>query len=680
MTEKVSTINKKIWNMATVLMNDGVSNSDYLEQLTYLLFLKMADEYSKPPFERKIGIPENCLWDTLVGKKGATLSNHYKFILEELAKQDGILKEIYGGSQNKISTPAMLAKIIKMIDAETWTAMSSDVKGDIYEGLLQKIAEDTKSGAGQYFTPRPVINAMVKCINPNPNKTIVDPCCGSGGFLLSAKKHIEENNDLNEEQKNFLKYETFRGWEIVQSTYRLCLMNLFLHNISDIDGNSPITRNDALLADPGERFDYVLTNPPFGKKSSITYTNEDGEQEDEELIYNRQDFWTTSSNKQFNFVQHIHTLLKNDGKAAVVLPDNVLFEEGSGGLTIRKKLLETTDLHTILRLPTGIFYKQGVKANVLFFDNKTASKDIQTKEVWIYDLRAGSHFTLKKNPLKDEDLEDFIKCYNPENRFDRNETWSKENPNGKWRKYTFKEIEKNNYNLDFKWIEDNDNIENLDINNIFQMIKEESNRISTITSQIEQILLNEKNERKNNDNLNKKINLYDAMELMKRKLYYLAVNGEIVGDTSTWGEDILDNILIYEQPTKYIVNSTNYSNSYKTPVLTAGKSFILGHTNETDGIFNKVPVIIFDDFTTDSKYVDFPFKVKSSAMKILNCKEGMNPKFYYYVLQSINFDASTHKRYWISEFANMTVPVPPKEEQDLIVNKVEQLLELIDMI
>lgn len=680
MTEKVSTINKKIWNMATVLMNDGVSNSDYLEQLTYLLFLKMADEYSKPPFERKIGIPENCLWDTLVGKKGEALSSHYKFILEELAKQDGILKEIYGGSQNKISTPAMLAKIIKMIDAETWTAMSSDVKGDIYEGLLQKIAEDTKSGAGQYFTPRPVINAMVKCINPSPNKTIVDPCCGSGGFLLSAKKHIEENNDLNEEQKNFLKYETFRGWEIVQSTYRLCLMNLFLHNISDIDGNSPITRNDALLADPGERFDYVLTNPPFGKKSSITYTNEDGEQEDEELIYNRQDFWTTSSNKQFNFVQHIHTLLKNDGKAAVVLPDNVLFEEGSGGLTIRKKLLETTDLHTILRLPTGIFYKQGVKANVLFFDNKTASKDIQTKEVWIYDLRAGSHFTLKKNPLKDEDLEDFIKCYNPENRFDRIETWSEENPNGKWRKYTFKEIEKNSYNLDFKWIEDNDNIENLDINNIFQMIKEESTRISTITSQIEQILLNEKNARKNNGNLNKKINLYDTMELMKRKLYYLAVNGEIVGDTSTWGEDILGNILIYEQPTKYIVDSTNYSNSYKTPVLTAGKSFILGYTNEANGIFNKLPVIIFDDFTTDSKYVDFPFKVKSSAMKILNCKEGMNPKFYYYVLQSINFDASTHKRYWISEFANMIVPVPPKEEQDLIVNKVEQLLELIDMI
>lgn len=174
--------------------------------------------------------------------------------------------------------------------------------------------------------------------------------------------------------------------------------------------------------------------------------------------------------------------------------------------------------------------------------------------------------------------------------------------------------------------------------------------------------------------------LYFKKEQLRNKILHLAVNGKIVGDSTKWQEDILGNILIYEQPTKYIVESTDYNNNYKTPVLTAGKSFILGYTNETNGIFNKLPVIIFDDFTTDSKYVDFPFKVKSSAMKILNCKEGMNPKFYYYVLQSINFDASTHKRYWISEFANMIVPVPPKEEQDLIVNKVEQLLELIDMI
>ena len=488
MSENVSTINKKVWNMATVLMNDGVSNQDYLEQLTYLLFLKMIDEYNKPPYEKNIKLPDNCSWDVLKSKKGAELFDYYKNILDDLSKEEGMLREIYSGAINRISNPAMLTKIINMIDSETWTALSSDVKGDIYEGLLQKIAEDTKSGAGQYFTPRPIINAMVRCIRPEPNKTIVDPCCGSGGFLLLSKDYIENNYDLNEKDKNFLKFNTFRGWEIVQSTYRLCLMNLFMHNISDFDGKSPITRNDALLSDPGERFDYVLTNPPFGKKSTLTITNEDGEQKDEDLIYNRQDFWTTSSNKQFNFVQHIHTLLKSTGKAAVVLPDNVLFEEGSGGLIIRKKLLETTNLHTILRLPTGVFYKQGVKANILFFDNKPASKDIQTKEVWIYDLRSGMHFTLKKNPIKNEDLDDFVKCYNPENIYDRHETWSEDNPNGRWKKFSYEEIKKNNYNLDIKWIIDEDDLENISLDDLFNDIINESKNIADITSKLEKLI------------------------------------------------------------------------------------------------------------------------------------------------------------------------------------------------
>lgn len=488
MSEGTSTINKKVWSMATVLMNDGVSNQDYLEQLTYLLFLKMIDEYNKPPFEKGIKLPDNCSWDELKSKKGAELFKYYNEMLESLSEEDGMLKEIYSGAINKISTPAMLSKIINMIDGEIWTALSSDVKGDIYEGLLQKIAEDTKSGAGQYFTPRPIIDAMVRCIKPEPNKTIVDPCCGSGGFLLLSKEFIENNYDLTEKDKNFLKYNTFRGWEIVPSTYRLCLMNLFMHNISDVDGKSPITRNDALLSDPNERFDYVLTNPPFGKKSTLTITNEDGEQEDEDLVYNRQDFWTTSSNKQFNFVQHIHTLLKSNGKAAVVLPDNVLFEEGSGGLTIRKKLLETTNLHTILRLPTGIFYKQGVKANVLFFDNKPASKDVQTKNIWIYDLRVGMHFTLKKNPIQNTDLDDFVKCYNPENIRDREETWSEENPNGRWRKFTYEFIKNNKYNLDIKWISDDDNLDDVTIEELFSEIQKESENISNIVAKLDALI------------------------------------------------------------------------------------------------------------------------------------------------------------------------------------------------
>lgn len=288
------------------------------------------------------------------------------------------------------------------------------------------------------------------------DSTTIDPCCGSGGFFLAAHEYIADpaHYTLDREAKEFLKSKTFFGNEIVPTTYKTALMNLYLHNIGDIYGDVPITLGDALLTDPGTRVDYVLTNPPFGKKSSITFTNDEGEQEEDELVYNRQDFWTTSSNKQLNFVQHIHTLLKANGKAAVVVPDNVLFEGGAGE-TVRKKLLETTDLHTILRLPTGIFYKPGVKANVIFFDKRPASADVQTKEVWIYDLRTNMHFTLKQNPMKDADLEDFVQCYNPENRHQRKETWSEDNPDGRWRRYSIDDIlARDKTSLDIFWIKD----------------------------------------------------------------------------------------------------------------------------------------------------------------------------------------------------------------------------------
>ena len=367
-----------------------------------------------------------------------------------------MLGQIFKGATNKITNAAILYRIVQMIDNETWVAMSSDVKGEIYEGLLQRNAEDQKSGAGQYFTPRPVINAMVRCVAPEPMKTIADPCCGSGGFFLASQSYISDpsNYTLDREQKEFLKDKTFYGNEIVGATFKTALMNLYLHNIGDIYTEAPVTLGDALLLDPGYRVDYVLTNPPFGKKSSLTFTNEDGEQEEEELIYNRQDFWTRSSNKQLNFIQHINTILKSTGKAAVVLPDNVLFEGGAGEI-IRKKLLETTDLHTILRLPTGIFYRPGVKANVLFFDKKPASPEAQTKEVWVYDLRTNVHFTLKKNPMTDADLQDFIQCYNPSNRHNRTETWSESNPYGRFRRFSLAEImSRDKTSLDIFWIKD----------------------------------------------------------------------------------------------------------------------------------------------------------------------------------------------------------------------------------
>ena len=454
MSNKTTNIVSKVWGLCAPLRDDGVSYGDYLEQLTYLIFLKMADEYSKPPYNRKSGIPKGYGWTDMSSLTGLALEEQYKKTLEKLAEQLGILGQIFKGAVNKISKAAILYRIVKMIDKEKWVAMSSDVKGEIYEGLLQKNAEDVASGAGQYFTPRSLIKAMVECMRPEPMKSIADPCCGSGGFFLAAQEFIASQWLLDREQKAFLKNETFYGVELVPTTFKLCLMNLYLHNIGDIYGKVPVEPGDSLLTDPGWRVDYVLTNPPFGNKSSITFTNEEGEQEEEDLVYNRQDFWATSSNKQLNFIQHINTILKSDGKAAVVVPDNVLFEGGVGE-TIRKKLLQTCDLHTILRLPTGIFYKPGVKANVIFFDKRPASPKTQTKTVWIYDLRTNVHFTLKKKPMTYEDLKDFISCYHPENRHERKETWSESNPDGRWRKFSVNEIlERDKTSLDIFWIKD----------------------------------------------------------------------------------------------------------------------------------------------------------------------------------------------------------------------------------
>lgn len=444
----------KVWNFCHTLRDDGVGYGDYLEQLTYLLFLKMADEYSRPPYKRDTKIPKGYDWQSLRGKSGAELETHYVKLLDKLGKEKGMLGDIFVKSQNKISDPAKLHKLINLIDGESWVLLGADVKGDIYEGLLQKNAEDTKSGAGQYFTPRPLIQAMVECVRPEPMKTIADPACGTGGFFLAAYDFLTKEHKLNKEQLEFLKYKTFRGWEIVASTARLALMNLFLHNVGDMDHESPIQRDDSLRTQPSESFDYVLTNPPFGKKSSITVTNEDGEEKREALIYNRQDFWATTSNKQLNFVQHIRSMLKIGGTAAVVLPDNVLFEGGAGE-TVRRELMRSTELHTILRLPTGIFYAQGVKANVLFFENKPASKKPWTKEVWFYDYRTNVKHTLKTNPLAYANLKDFIKCYNPADRHKRKETWSAKSPEGRWRKYTYDEVmARDKASLDIFWLKD----------------------------------------------------------------------------------------------------------------------------------------------------------------------------------------------------------------------------------
>jgi type I restriction enzyme M protein len=450
-----ASIVSKVWSFCTTLRDDGVGYGDYLEQLTYLIFLKMADEYSQPPYNRKVGIPAEYDWQSLKAMRGAELEVHYVTLLRELGNKPGMLGTIFTKAQNKIQDPAKLYRLIDMVNETQWVTMGADVKGDIYEGLLERNAEDTKSGAGQYFTPRALIRAMVECMRPEPSKTIADPACGTGGFFLAAYDYLVTAHKLDKTQKAFLKHETFFGNEIVAGTRRLALMNMFLHNIGEIDGNSMVSPNDALVAASPTTYDYVLANPPFGKKSAMRFTNEEGEQEKDDLTYNRQDFWATTSNKQLNFVQHIRSMMKSTGRAAVVVPDNVLFEGGAGE-TVRKKLLETTDLHTILRLPTGIFYANGVKANVLFFDNHAASREPWTKEIWFFDYRTNVHHTLKKKPLRFEDLQEFIANYNPLNRHERRESWNEAtNPEGRWRKYSYEQIiARDKTSLDIFWLKD----------------------------------------------------------------------------------------------------------------------------------------------------------------------------------------------------------------------------------
>ncbi len=445
MANDSSAIVQRLWNYCNVLRDDGVSYGDYVEQLTYLLFLKMADEQTKPPFNKPSAIPPGLDWASLLEKDGDALEVHYRHILESLGKQGGMLGVIFRKSQNRIQDPAKLRRLLELINGETWMGLDIDVKGEIYEGLLQKNAQDIKGGAGQYFTPRELIKAIVAVIRPEPMKTIGDPACGTGGFFLVAHDYIAKLYPLDKEQKQFLKFNTIKGWEIVDSAARLCVMNLYLHGIGGED--SPIVVGDSLASDPGDRFDYVMTNPPFGKKSSITIVNGEGKAEKEVLTYERQDFWATTSNKQLNFLQHVKTLLKIGGRAAIVVPDNVLFEGGAGE-TVRRKLLAECDVHTLLRLPTGIFYAQGVKANVFFFDRKHASETPWTQKLWIYDLRTNIHFTLKTNTLKFDDLQDFIKCYNPENRFERKET-------ERFRAFDYADlIQRDKASLDIFWLKD----------------------------------------------------------------------------------------------------------------------------------------------------------------------------------------------------------------------------------
>ncbi len=449
---------QRLWSYCQVLRDDGLSYGDYLEQLTYMLFLKMADEQTKPPFDRPAFIPAGLDWPSLLARDGDELEVQYRRVLTDLGREPGMLGVVFRKAQNRIQDPAKLRRLIAdLINKEQWMTLDADVKGDAYEGLLQRNAEDVKTGAGQYFTPRPLIRAIVEVMRPEPGMTICDPACGTGGFLLAAYEYISRTHPyLDPDQKHHLRFDALRGTEIVDTAARLCVMNLLLHGIGAEDADSPITVDDSLKGDPGDRYEMVLTNPPFGKKSSMTFVNVQGETEREDLVIVRDDFWASTSNKQLNFLQHVKTLLAINGRAAIVVPDNVLFEGGAGE-TVRRNLLHGYDVHTLMRLPTGVFYAQGVKANVLFFDRKPASETPWTQTLWVYDLRTNMHFTLKQNPLRYEHLEDFIAAYQPEDRSKRAES-------ERFKPFPYDElIRRDKVSLDLIWLrdeslEDSDNL------------------------------------------------------------------------------------------------------------------------------------------------------------------------------------------------------------------------------
>lgn len=440
-----SSLVSKVWNYAHVLRDQGIGYGDYVEQITFLLFLKMDQERVEQLGEASI-IPTKWRWEKLSTLSGDELELQYRHSLENLAKEKGLIGTIFRKAQNKLTDPAKLKRVVSLIDGETWIGMGVDVKGAIYEGLLEKNAAEVKSGAGQYFTPRPLINAIVKVVDPRIDETVHDPACGTGGFLLAAYDHMKDQSQDRAKQRK-LREKSLSGVDIVDEVVRLCGMNLYLHGVGNSE--SPIRSGDALATDPGERYDLILTNPPFGRKSSYKVIGEDGEVDTEREDYEREDFKFTTSNKQLNFLQHIMTIMEMDGRAGVVLPDNILFETGAGE-GIRKRLLEQFDFHTLMRLPTGIFYKPGVKANVLFFDKRAPRADGKpnSKDVWIYDFRTNNHFTLKQNPLQQSDLVDFIARYSGKDRNKRKET-------ERFKRFPVAELlKRDNINLDIVWLKD----------------------------------------------------------------------------------------------------------------------------------------------------------------------------------------------------------------------------------
>ena len=468
-TNTETSLTKKVWTLATTLAGQGIGFTDYITQLTYLLFLKMDYENAEM-FGEDSAIPEGYRWSDLIELDGLDLIAQYESTLKKLSEEENLIGTIFVKAQNKIDKPVYLKKVITMINEEQWLVMDGDVKGAIYESILEKNGQDKKSGAGQYFTPRSLIQAMVDVAQPKIGETVCDPACGTGGFLLAAYDYMK-NQSQDKAKRDFLRDKALHGYDNTALVVTLASMNLYLHGIGT--DRSPILCQDSLEKSPDTLVDVILANPPFGTRPAGS------------VDIDRNDFYVETKNNQLNFLQHIMLMLKNTGRAAVVLPDNVLFEGGAGE-TIRKELLKDFNLHTILRLPTGIFYAQGVKANVLFFQKGTS-----TKNVWYYDYRTGIKHTLATKPMQRQHLDDFVKCYHAEDISQRKETYSEENPNGRWRKYPVSELlKRDKTSLDISWIKQTDDDDDLSLAELMSTIQQKSDNISKAVAELQKLLSN----------------------------------------------------------------------------------------------------------------------------------------------------------------------------------------------
>jgi type I restriction enzyme M protein len=452
-----SQIGKRAWSYAGVLQDAGLSCFEYVEQLTLLLFLKMADQLTEEPHNKPAIVPPALGWKVLLPLDGAKLEDKYRDILEKLSVKSGMLGVIFKSARCEIHNPGLLKQlIVNLIDKVDWLSLPVDVKGTVYEELMQRSAAESARGAGQHFTPRPVIQTMCEVMQPTPQDRICDPAAGTAGFLCAAYSYVlaKFEKELNRDEKRALREELVTGMELSPKVGRMCAMNLYLHGIGGDDKIAVHTGHDSLAAPWSHEFTMVLANPPFGKKQNLLFVTEEGELEKDDQVIVREDFWTSTSNKQLNFVQHIFSLLKINGRAAVVVPDNVLFEGGAGE-KVRRNLLQKCNVHTLLRLPTGIWYSPGVKANVLFFEKKEGRPAAWTDKLWVYDLRTNKHFTQKQSPIHRDDFAEFVDWYKPGKIHKRKATWTEENPDGRWRCYEYEDlVKRDKLSLDLFWIKD----------------------------------------------------------------------------------------------------------------------------------------------------------------------------------------------------------------------------------